>query len=692
MIRLFINNQEADVLQNEFTWNLQCADFFSFDTRQFTYSNVMYLPITDTNSTIFDIAHAVGHNSSITNKSFEVECYIDGLPVIKNAIGYLMGIQFGTYKFAFNESTRDLYHSLNLWKLSDILGVELNHNKSPEQLRKYNAEYVYSYIYSGDYDLGVVYPLAEYGGDTITSCEYEGSVENAYNFYYCPPAVSMRWIFEQVQRRSGKEFVGKFFNTWMFKTLFISASQVISKKAPEGELSKMEVAGRASVVKDSYIEGGKGVRGRLHTIRYMKINKGNPSYFYLDKERNPIMEVGNDLKGQCDFYLKARITGGVAGNCIEVYRNNESTPVYSSDEDSKTLFNDTGKSYKEMKENVEEGKQEFVFEKSFENEFKAGDKVYVRFITRSYQGGDAYGFEPNLYDITTKLTQTSWTILNDLFSEFSMLDLFKEILIMFGLTSIKLSPDDERQHFYTIEERLYEAPVIDWSDKYIRYTNLEFHCSSSSYSQKNFLKYKKYDEQEAIQTIGDGVIEVKDELLTFKRERLGKFFSEVNKDKGISHEEMPDLDNFWYWEKEIKEKEDNGQKVNEVSYKQKDNRFHIFNVVAHSEGRIPTPIQGTIREGEAINKGFDILPCYAKFERLWWKNLINDYYSDFIKLLNNMKIYTCEMNLTALDLYEFNFFKRIYINQLGGYFLPNKITYKAGQRAIVELIKIEPLE
>ena len=86
------------------------------------------------------------------------------------------------------------------------------------------------------------------------------------------------------------------------------------------------------------------------------------------------------------------------------------------------------------------------------------------------------------------------------------------------------------------------------------------------------------------------------------------------------------------------------------------------------------------------------MPCYAKFERLWWKNLINDYYSDFIKLLNNMKIYTCEMNLTALDLYEFNFFKRIYINQLGGYFLPNKITYKAGQRAIVELIKIEPLE
>ena len=50
------------------------------------------------------------------------------------------------------------------------------------------------------------------------------------------------------------------------------------------------------------------------------------------------------------------------------------------------------------------------------------------------------------------------------------------------------------------------------------------------------------------------------------------------------------------------------------------------------------------------------------------------------------------MNLNALDIYEFNFFKRIYLKQLAGYFLPNKITFKTNTLAVVELIKIEPIK
>ncbi len=57
-----------------------------------------------------------------------------------------------------------------------------------------------------------------------------------------------------------------------------------------------------------------------------------------------------------------------------------------------------------------------------------------------------------------------------------------------------------------------------------------------------------------------------------------------------------------------------------------------------------------------------------------------------------MRVYTCEMNLNALDIYEFNFFKRIYLKQLAGYFLPNKITFKTNTLAVVELIKIEPIK
>ena len=73
---------------------------------------------------------------------------------------------------------------------------------------------------------------------------------------------------------------------------------------------------------------------------------------------------------------------------------------------------------------------------------------------------------------------------------------------------------------------------------------------------------------------------------------------------------------------------------------------------------------------------------------LSWGNLITTYYEGFFEMIERMRLYRCEMILSALDLYEFDFYKRIYVSQLGGYFAPNKITYKTGGMAEVELIKI----
>ena len=136
MIRLIIDNKEADLLNNDFTWNMQCADFFSFDTRQFSCSDVMYLPMSSTNNEIFELAGMVGSVSDRPQRAFDVELLVDGIPIVRNAKGYLMGVQNDTYKFAFHESTKDIYHWLNLYKLSDVIGDKLNHNKTKEVIEK----------------------------------------------------------------------------------------------------------------------------------------------------------------------------------------------------------------------------------------------------------------------------------------------------------------------------------------------------------------------------------------------------------------------------------------------------------------------------------------------------------------------------------------------------------------------------
>ena len=102
--------------------------------------------------------------------------------------------------------------------------------------------------------------------------------------------------------------------------------------------------------------------------------------------------------------------------------------------------------------------------------------------------------------------------------------------------------------------------------------------------------------------------------------------------------------------------------------------------------------EGIIRGGDFNSDTFSFHPCVSTFNGMRWDSLIKIYYGNFNNVLNHMRVYTCEMNLTALDIHQFNFFKRIYIMQLGGIFLPNKITFKAHGLAVVELIKIEPIE
>ena len=678
MIRLIIDGKEADLLNDEFTWNMQCANFFSFDTRQFSCSDVMYLPMSSTNNEIFELAGMVGSVSGRPQRAFDVELLIDGIPIVRNAKGYLMGVQNDTYKFAFHESTKDIYHWLNLYKLSDVIGDKLNHNKTKEEIESRSLEYATNAIRNKpqEFKRGLLYAVAEYGGNTFINERIvdKRPVGYIYNFYYAPPAIHVRWILEEVQRMSGYTFEGSFFDTEMFNTLFITTSQVIEDKAPAGALVSLTQADKTD---GAYSKKISERQGEL----YLTMNSySSPTYFRKKQDKDYIYQIPADKSGTWDLVLSGRTQGNESKSImsyVEVYKNEDTTPICSTQ-------SGVG-GYVTQHEHSGSG---WNFTIRIPDFFHSDDKIYIKLLaeTDNYNGGDIA-----TWDLSFKIEQTSRQFLNHLVSELSMLDLFKELLIMFGLTPMKLSIDDEVQHFYTLDERLNDAPILDWSEKFVRVTNLEFHAPTSSYARRNHFKYKKYDEQQGNQLKADGIMVVDDDLLTFKKEREGKFFPSVDYNKSRKAQFRDDiLSDFYFWEKEVKEKEDGGQKTIETTYKAKDGRFHIFNVKFSDE--LFFTYEGVIKGGIFNTDTFYFLPCWARFGDLQWNNLLENYYSGFNDILNHMRVYTCEMNLNALDIYEFNFFKRIYLKQLAGYFLPNKITFKTNTLAVVELIKIEPIK
>ena len=677
MIRLIIDGQEADLLNDEFTWNMQCANFFSFDTRQFSCSDVMYLPMSTNNNEIFDYAGMVGSVSGRPQRAYEeVEVLVEGVPIVRHAKGYLMGVYNDTYKFAFHEETKDVYHWLNLYKLSDIIGNKLNHSKNADVITSTSQAYAIETIRDREdnYNTGYLYPVAEYGGDTL--------IDGAYNFYYCPPAIHVMWIFKEVMRMSGQRFEGSFFNSKMFKTLFITTSQVLNTGEPKGVLVSFKGDS------NTYRGGDSSKRIDRKSIEsYMEINNPrNPSQIFKKREKTPFYTMPSDSFGSWDLNLSGIVQGGSDPDrgitYVEIYKNDDINPICSTANGVGGYI--TEWEYAAGRQGVTGG---WAFTIKIPDYLSAGDRLYVRlrYINKNTSGTVPEG-NIGAYRIDFKIEQTSMQNVNKMVSDLSMLDLFKELMIMFGLTPMKLDIDDPVQHFFTVDERLNEAPLIDWTDQFVRVTNLEFHVPTASYARRNHFLYKKYDEQENKQFGADGVMVINDDLLAFKKEREGKFFAgvDVEKSKKLQYDNNV-LEEFHFWEKEVKE-EGGGVKI---SYKPKDNRFHIFNVTADE---LLFQDKGTIK-GDDINiNDFYLIPCHSSFLNLRWNKLIESYYGNFNNVLNHMRVYTCEMNLTALDIHQFNFFKRIYIMQLGGIFLPNKITFKAHGLAVVELIKIEPIE
>ena len=190
--------------------------------------------------------------------------------------------------------------------------------------------------------------------------------------------------------------------------------------------------------------------------------------------------------------------------------------------------------------------------------------------------------------------------------------------------------------------------------------------------------YKKNDDENAYrQEKRDSAIFFNDEYLDERRDFQSKFYSPLN-DFTFLKTDNAGIENMEFFVKELK-KESNGNIKTE--YKEKTARWHIYTSYSIYSG---VEFNLKAKAEKQITDSFS----FASATFFKWENLINTYYKDLPRLMEHPYIVTAEFALSEIDIYEFSFFSRIYIEQLGCYFLPNKIKYKAGAVTEVEMIKI----
>ena len=251
-----------------------------------------------------------------------------------------------------------------------------------------------------------------------------------------------------------------------------------------------------------------------------------------------------------------------------------------------------------------------------------------------------------------------------LIGDMKQIDFVKDIMQRFGLMFRK-TPIDNNFEFETIQNILKDkAGAEDWSSKYSNFLDEKY---KPNYAQVNFLKYKYNDNPDANTdlTFADGEIVLDNLNLKPTKTLLTSQFkaSELNKTGYWTL-------NHWVFNDDIIEINEDGLGI-----------FKKIDTAGDFKYRFSTSVDG-------YSNFTGTIPI-LNFDSIYYQKEVDNYYLEFESMLSDYKFVTLNLNLSLIDIFNLDFFKLKYFEQLGQYYYINKVSnYKKGALTKVELIQL----
>ncbi len=243
-------------------------------------------------------------------------------------------------------------------------------------------------------------------------------------------------------------------------------------------------------------------------------------------------------------------------------------------------------------------------------------------------------------------------------------DFVKEVMQRFGLLMRPHKFNKQHYEFIEIEKLLNDREnAEDWSSKFVSHSE---QYTIGGYGRKNMFQYTYPDELND-KNFASGVLSVANEAVDKERRVVKSVFTAIK--PKMNFDEIA-LYSVPLWE------------VDGDNLKTREAKPYLFSIKRH-DTTVRIKQSGVTNDTEITDEipFLDFTPCY-------YQNYINTYYKALGYLLEKGKKITAEMRLNAVDIYNLDFFRLKYIEQLGGYFYLNKVSgFKGKETVIVELIE-----
>ena len=633
MVEVIINNKQVEGVSDRIKYVKQVNDLADVTTVNTSYSYSNDVPKTPPNTVLFEGLGLVGDTSTIPYKKNVTQIIDNGSMIVSNGVSTVKSTA-GKYKLVIQDGIIDFFRAIENRTIGlDLDLSELAHTKTDVNIVASFTNPNYRYL------------ISEYNGWTVKDA--------VLNPDYQVPSINNKYIFDKIMAYAGYTYEG-------LPDISIDWTTFPTPPTIPTDEEVLRFDGAVTGIYQNI--------GTLSNYVPTWTNVYTYDTAFLTLINNWKLKVLQTANYRADF----GISGGrllytvLEGNTqyslwmplkMVLFKNNQFVDSVISPNDKSKLFtasaNDVLHFYP-VPLTKQEAEDAGIEDERFLNALEDGN-FNNPFIDIPAFNAEIFTMGVEIFDF------------GEAFKDFGMTDFIKEILFRKSLTPF---PDTNAKHivFKTLSERLNTDNAIDWTSKYVKRTNEEY--SFGSYAKVNNLLMKHDNEED---TFGNGSLNVyndnlKDNITLYQ----SRYFSpngNLVKIQGVFFEFFLEIK---FWNRESKDVD--GEQ--ETEYKPLSNRFFL------------------LRE-EIVNKSLTIgeipVTTFPKASMFGTQisDVVNDYYGDWYKIFDNLRIHEIEVAVNQFDVNGLVMDQPYWFEQEGAFYLLNRLIYESGKLSKGEFLKIK---
>jgi hypothetical protein len=631
-IELYIDGQAVDLEESQkIAQTFQINEFFDISDRQANFTNRFNIPPTAHNLQVFDRLGIVGNRTRFPYKIHRVNLTLDGLPLISNGTANLKKFKDAEgYEIYIYSGVNSIFEEIGDKLLADLDFSDLNHNFE-----------LLNFINSFNNSDGYIYALFDSGKQPASGALLADTIV---------PAVFLKTLWDKVFTEAGFTYSGDIFSEAYFLNKLIIPNNMFS-------FTEGEIIGSALNARAVEFESGVGFsdppvsetwEGVAQSVYYESIID---VFNLIDPDPGVFIDVPEagtyDITYEIQFDLDDPILEG------------------------QMFFSYTG-------EGSATGNGEIIDQQSFSKTvtyrktFASGEDFQTPILpVQGVQDPAAEGtdFTYSVKITLTKVGSQTPISFNTLFSDgLTQKEFVKDVLQKFGLL-LKRTPNSSNYEFIEIKELLKDrANAKDLTGKFNRRNSQTYKIDPTA--QFNYFKYKYPQDVEAF---ADSFIYTDNETIKEENTLIQSVMNAAQKTNKLL---TPDESRKLYSVPFFVSAEGGGYDLETPG-------TYIFDVI-----RETIDLDYTVQDAPETALFSGSVP-FCTFDGLSYKNIIPEFYSEYAAIVNSPVKEEIELRLDALDIYKFDFFKPIYLAQLGHYYYVEKIKdFLPGKITKLEVVKI----